>query len=29
MDGPVKLEPMLETLHRIVRRHYANHWTAA
>lgn len=29
MDGPVKLEPMLETLHRIVRRHYADHWTAA
>ena len=29
MDGPVKLEPMLETLHRIVCRHYANHWTAA
>ena len=29
MDGPVKLEPMLEVLHRVVRRHYANHWTAA
>ena len=29
MDGPVELEPMLEVLRRIVRRHYANHWTAA
>ena len=29
MDGPVKLEPMLEVLHRVVRKHYANHWTAA
>ena len=29
MDGPVALEPMLEVLRRIVRRHYADHWTAA
>ena len=29
MDGPVKLEPMLEVLRRIIRRHYADHWTAA
>ena len=29
MDGPIKIEPMLEVLRRIVRRHYADHWSAA
>ena len=29
MDGPVKIEPMLEVLRRIVRRHYSDHWSAA
>ena len=29
MDGPIKIEPMLEVLRRIVRRHYSDHWSAA
>ena len=29
MDGPVKIESMLEVLRRIVRRHYSDHWSAA
>lgn len=29
MDGPVEIEPMLDVLRRIVRRHYADHWSAA
>lgn len=29
IDGPVRLESMLETLRRVVRRHYRDHWPAA
>jgi hypothetical protein len=29
VDGPVRLEPMLEVLRRAVRRHYHDHWPAA
>jgi len=29
MDGPVQIEPMLDVLRRIIRRHYADHWSAA
>ncbi|MCH2161119.1 MAG: response regulator [Phycisphaerales bacterium] len=29
LDRPLKLEPMLETLRRVVRRHYADRWPAA
>lgn len=29
MDGPVEIELMLDVLLRIVRRHYADHWSAA
>ena len=29
MDGPVHVEPLLRVLRRIVRKHYADHWTAA
>ncbi len=29
MDGPVRLEGLLEVLRRVVRRHYRDHWPAA
>ena len=29
IDGPVRLENMLEVLRRVVRRHYRDHWPAA
>ena len=29
IDGPVRLESMLEVLRRVVRRHYRDHWPAA
>ena len=29
LDRPLGLEPMLETLRRVVRRHYADRWPAA
>lgn len=29
MDGPVRIESMLEVLRRVVRRHYRDHWPAA
>jgi DNA-binding NtrC family response regulator len=29
IDGPVRLECMLETLRRVIRRHYRDHWPAA
>lgn len=29
MDGPVRLESLLEVLRRVVRRHYRDHWPAA
>ena len=29
LDDPVGIEAMLETLRRLVRRHYPDHWTAA
>lgn len=29
IDGPVRLESLLEVLRRVVRRHYRDHWPAA
>lgn len=29
IDGPVRLEGLLEVLRRVVRRHYRDHWPAA
>jgi DNA-binding NtrC family response regulator len=29
LDGPVRIESMLEVLRRVVRRHFSDHWPAA
>ncbi|MGA1392111.1 MAG: hypothetical protein ACO38W_03030 [Phycisphaerales bacterium] len=29
LDGPVRIEAMLEVLRRVVRRHFSDHWPAA
>jgi hypothetical protein len=29
LDRPLGIEPMLETLRRVVRRHYSDQWPAA
>ena len=29
LDRPVHLETMLQTMRRVLRRHYADHWPAA